>query len=91
MLPGPEEASNTLFKIGDDIRLAELTFPEFFLAECGVVLNPQFYAYISASQARVSPSTSYTPSRHKRSYEEDEDMEQHPSKQKEQHMGKGHY
>ncbi|NXE84781.1 MCMBP protein, partial [Cochlearius cochlearius] len=40
-----------------------------------------------ASQARVSPSTSYTPSRHKRSYEEDEDMELHPSKQKEQHMG----
>ncbi|NXC17937.1 MCMBP protein, partial [Corythaeola cristata] len=52
-----------------------------------VVLNPQFYAYISASQARVSPSTSYTPSRHKRSYEEDEDMDLHPSKQKEQHMG----
>ncbi|NXV78608.1 MCMBP protein, partial [Atlantisia rogersi] len=44
-------------------------------------------AYISASQARVSPSTSYTPSRHKRSYEEDEDMDLHPSKQKEQHMG----
>ncbi|KFV11801.1 Mini-chromosome maintenance complex-binding protein, partial [Tauraco erythrolophus] len=40
-----------------------------------------------ASQARVSPSTSYTPSRHKRSYEEDEDMDLHPSKQKEQHMG----
>ncbi|NXX69705.1 MCMBP protein, partial [Spizella passerina] len=37
-------------------------------------------------QARVSPSTSYTPSRHKRSYEEDEDMDLHPSKQKEQHM-----
>ncbi|NWW73569.1 MCMBP protein, partial [Climacteris rufus] len=37
--------------------------------------------------ARVSPSTSYTPSRHKRSYEEDEDMDLHPSKQKEQHMG----
>ncbi|KFV01970.1 Mini-chromosome maintenance complex-binding protein, partial [Pterocles gutturalis] len=51
------------------------------------VLNPKFYAYISASQARVSPSTSYTPSRHKRSYEEDEDMDLHPSKQKEQHMG----
>ncbi|NWV89889.1 MCMBP protein, partial [Machaerirhynchus nigripectus] len=47
----------------------------------------QFHAYISASQARVSPSTSYTPSRHKRSYEEDEDMDLHPSKQKEQHMG----
>ncbi|NWU53183.1 MCMBP protein, partial [Dromas ardeola] len=52
-----------------------------------VVLNLQFYAYISASQARVSPSTSYTPSRHKRSYEEDEDMDLHPSKQKEQHIG----
>ncbi|NWW85465.1 MCMBP protein, partial [Rhynochetos jubatus] len=37
--------------------------------------------------SRVSPSTSYTPSRHKRSYEEDEDMDLHPSKQKEQHMG----
>ncbi|NWH65009.1 MCMBP protein, partial [Geococcyx californianus] len=42
---------------------------------------------VLASQARVSPSTSYTPSRHKRSYEEDEDMDLHPSKQKEQHMG----
>ncbi|NWZ92657.1 MCMBP protein, partial [Nesospiza acunhae] len=51
-------------------------------------LNPWPHAYISASQARVSPSTSYTPSRHKRSYEEDEDMDLHPSKQKEQHMGK---
>ncbi|XP_050755046.1 mini-chromosome maintenance complex-binding protein [Gymnogyps californianus] len=44
---------------------------------------------VGASQARVSPSTSYTPSRHKRSYEEDEDMDLHPSKQKEQHMGSG--
>ncbi|XP_042719494.1 mini-chromosome maintenance complex-binding protein [Lagopus leucura] len=52
------------------------------VAECGGNQD-------SASQARVSPSTSYTPSRHKRSYEEDEDMEQHPSKQKEQHMGSG--
>ncbi|NWR76053.1 MCMBP protein, partial [Centropus unirufus] len=47
------------------------------------------HAYVSASQARVSPSTSYTPSRHKRSYEEDEDMDLHPSKQKEQHLGNG--
>lgn len=54
---------------------------------CGL-LDPQSQAYVSASQARVSPSTSYTPSRHKRSYEEDEDMDLHPSKQKEQHMGK---
>uniref|UniRef100_A0A8D2KUH5 Mini-chromosome maintenance complex-binding protein n=1 Tax=Varanus komodoensis TaxID=61221 RepID=A0A8D2KUH5_VARKO len=37
--------------------------------------------------ARVCPSTSYTPSRHKRSYEEDEDMELHPSKLREQHLG----
>ncbi|XP_058043468.1 mini-chromosome maintenance complex-binding protein isoform X1 [Ahaetulla prasina] len=44
-------------------------------------------AYNSASQARVCPSTSYTPSRHKRSYEDDEDMELHPSKQREQHLG----
>ncbi|XP_069468048.1 mini-chromosome maintenance complex-binding protein isoform X2 [Ambystoma mexicanum] len=39
--------------------------------------------YASSSQARVCPSTSYTPSRQKRSYEEDEDMELHPTKQKE--------
>lgn len=51
------------------------------------VLNWKIYAYTSASQARVCPSTSYTPSRHKRSYEEDEDMELHPSKQREQHLG----
>ncbi|XP_077206047.1 mini-chromosome maintenance complex-binding protein isoform X1 [Paroedura picta] len=44
-------------------------------------------AYASVSQARVCPSTSYTPSRHKRSYEEDEDIELHPSKQREQHLG----
>ncbi|NXX76386.1 MCMBP protein, partial [Urocolius indicus] len=37
--------------------------------------------------SRVSPSTSYTPSRHKRSLEEDEDMDLHPSKQKDQHTG----
>lgn len=40
--------------------------------------------YASACQARGNPSTSYTPSRHKRSYEEDEDMEMHPPKLKEQ-------
>ncbi|XP_061220236.1 mini-chromosome maintenance complex-binding protein [Neopsephotus bourkii] len=66
-----------------------LHFASYFSTESVVVLNPQCYAYISASQARVSPSTSYTPSRHKRSYEEDEDMDLHPSKQKEQHMGSG--
>lgn len=37
-----------------------------------------------ASQARVSPSTSYMPCRHKRSFEEDEDMDMQPHKQKEQ-------
>ncbi|MCJ8730498.1 hypothetical protein PDJAM_G00185170 [Pangasius djambal] len=31
--------------------------------------------YAGASQARVVPSTSYTPNRHKRSYEEDEEMD----------------
>ncbi|CAO2583526.1 Mini-chromosome maintenance complex-binding protein [Lemmus lemmus] len=42
-------------------------------------------AYVNANQARVSPSTSYTPSRHKRSYEDDEDMDLQPNKQKDQH------
>ncbi|CAO2583530.1 Mini-chromosome maintenance complex-binding protein [Lemmus lemmus] len=37
-------------------------------------------AYVNANQARVSPSTSYTPSRHKRSYEDDEDMDLQPNK-----------
>ncbi|TSK22691.1 Mini-chromosome maintenance complex-binding protein [Bagarius yarrelli] len=31
--------------------------------------------YAGASQARVVPSTSYTPNRHKRSYEEDDEMD----------------
>ncbi|KAM9052515.1 mini-chromosome maintenance complex-binding protein isoform 1-T1 [Megaptera novaeangliae] len=44
-------------------------------------------AYVNTNQARVSPSTSYTPSRHKRSYEDDEDMDLQPNKQKEQHAG----
>ncbi|XP_069045216.1 mini-chromosome maintenance complex-binding protein [Lepisosteus oculatus] len=43
--------------------------------------------YACESQARVSPSTSYTPCRHKRSYEEDEDMDMQPSKQKDQLSG----
>ncbi|XP_033037029.1 mini-chromosome maintenance complex-binding protein isoform X2 [Trachypithecus francoisi] len=42
-------------------------------------------AYVNANQARVSPSTSYTPSRHKRSYEDDDDMDLQPNKQKDQH------
>lgn len=32
-------------------------------------------SYAGASQARVIPSTSYTPNRHKRSYEEDDEMD----------------
>ncbi|KAF3708463.1 Mini-chromosome maintenance complex-binding protein [Channa argus] len=44
----------------------------------------------NSSQARVVPSTSYVPSRQKRSYEEDddtEDMETQPQKQREPHTG----
>ncbi|XP_026210014.1 mini-chromosome maintenance complex-binding protein [Anabas testudineus] len=46
--------------------------------------------YASSSQARVVPSTSYVPSRHKRSYEEDDDvddMDTQPQKQREPHSG----
>ncbi|NWS72835.1 MCMBP protein, partial [Crotophaga sulcirostris] len=57
--------------------------------ESAWVKEISFFWLSNASQARVSPSTSYTPSRHKRSYEEDEEMDLHPSKQKEQHMGNG--
>lgn len=77
--------------VAEHVKIRILSNPDFSVAEFSLLslcfLNPQFHAYISASQARVSPSTSYTPSRHKRSYEEDEDMDLHPSKQKEQHMG----
>ncbi|NXJ63139.1 MCMBP protein, partial [Rostratula benghalensis] len=55
--------------------------------ESAWVKEISFFDWVCALQARVSPSTSYTPSRHKRSYEEDEDMDLHPSKQKEQHIG----
>uniref|UniRef100_A0A1A8JLG5 Mini-chromosome maintenance complex-binding protein n=1 Tax=Nothobranchius kuhntae TaxID=321403 RepID=A0A1A8JLG5_NOTKU len=41
--------------------------------------------YAGASQARQLPSTSYVPSRQKRSYEEDEDMDVQPQKQREGH------
>uniref|UniRef100_A0ACB8F914 Uncharacterized protein n=1 Tax=Sphaerodactylus townsendi TaxID=933632 RepID=A0ACB8F914_9SAUR len=60
------------------------------IAECGVSADINYCSTHNTwfmSQARVCPSTSYTPSRHKRSYEEDEDMELHPSKQREQHLG----
>ncbi|XP_029926043.1 mini-chromosome maintenance complex-binding protein [Myripristis murdjan] len=40
-----------------------------------------------SSQARVVPSTSYVPSRQKRSYEEDDDMDTQPQKQREPHTG----
>uniref|UniRef100_A0A8C9T3N9 Mini-chromosome maintenance complex-binding protein n=1 Tax=Scleropages formosus TaxID=113540 RepID=A0A8C9T3N9_SCLFO len=42
------------------------------------------FSYSCSNPARVVPSTSYAPCRHKRSYEEDEDMETQPHKQKEQ-------
>ncbi|XP_018604850.1 mini-chromosome maintenance complex-binding protein isoform X2 [Scleropages formosus] len=44
-------------------------------------------SYSCSNPARVVPSTSYAPCRHKRSYEEDEDMETQPHKQKEQLAG----
>ncbi|KAK5882086.1 hypothetical protein CesoFtcFv8_020709 [Champsocephalus esox] len=45
-------------------------------------------SYASSSQARVVPSTSYVPTRQKRSYEEDDDdMDTQPQKQREQHTG----
>ncbi|KAM9847821.1 mini-chromosome maintenance complex-binding protein [Aulostomus maculatus] len=46
--------------------------------------------YARSSQARVLPSTSYVPSRQKRSYEEDDDMDgmdTQPQKQREMHTG----
>lgn len=46
--------------------------------------------YASISQARVVPSTSYAPSRQKRSYEEDDEMDEmdtQPQKQREPHAG----
>ncbi|XP_054654478.1 mini-chromosome maintenance complex-binding protein isoform X2 [Dunckerocampus dactyliophorus] len=47
-------------------------------------------SYAGSSQARVQPSTSYVPSRQKRSYEEDDDMDgvdAQPQKQREPHTG----
>uniref|UniRef100_A0A665TF97 Mini-chromosome maintenance complex-binding protein n=1 Tax=Echeneis naucrates TaxID=173247 RepID=A0A665TF97_ECHNA len=48
------------------------------------------HSYAGSSQARVVPSTSYAPSRQKRSYEEDDegdDMDTQPQKQREPHSG----
>ncbi|KAG7462441.1 hypothetical protein MATL_G00184930 [Megalops atlanticus] len=74
------------------------------VAECGVDLNSSntvtserqtFYCvpipgdYASSSQACALPSTSYTPCRHKRSYEEDEDVDPQPYKQKDPVVGTG--
>uniref|UniRef100_A0A8B9GYX5 Mini-chromosome maintenance complex-binding protein n=1 Tax=Astyanax mexicanus TaxID=7994 RepID=A0A8B9GYX5_ASTMX len=41
------------------------------------------FRFAGSSQARVVPSTSYTPNRHKRSYEEDDDMDTQPQQDKE--------
>uniref|UniRef100_A0A6Q2XSQ8 Mini-chromosome maintenance complex-binding protein n=1 Tax=Esox lucius TaxID=8010 RepID=A0A6Q2XSQ8_ESOLU len=43
------------------------------------------HTYARSSQARVVPSTSYIPSRQKRSYEEDDEMDTQPQKQREPH------
>lgn len=59
-----------------------------FFGFCTVFLT-QTYSYASSSQARVVPSTSYVPTRQKRSYEEDDDdddmddMDTQPQKQRE--------
>uniref|UniRef100_A0A6Q2YBZ9 Mini-chromosome maintenance complex-binding protein n=1 Tax=Esox lucius TaxID=8010 RepID=A0A6Q2YBZ9_ESOLU len=45
------------------------------------------HTYARSSQARVVPSTSYIPSRQKRSYEEDDEMDTQPQKQREPHTG----
>ncbi|KAA0717965.1 Mini-chromosome maintenance complex-binding protein [Triplophysa tibetana] len=44
-------------------------------------------SYAGTSQARVVPSTSYAPNRHKRSYEEDDDMDTQPQHTK--HLSQG--
>ncbi|KAM6956090.1 mini-chromosome maintenance complex-binding protein [Aplochiton taeniatus] len=44
-------------------------------------------SYACSSQATVVPSTSYIPSRQKRSYEEDDEMDTQPQKQRETHTG----
>lgn len=44
--------------------------------------------YAGTSQARVVPSTSYVPNRHKRSYEEDDEMDTQPQQMKDVSQGK---
>ncbi|XP_051504614.1 mini-chromosome maintenance complex-binding protein-like isoform X1 [Myxocyprinus asiaticus] len=44
-------------------------------------------SYAGTSQARVVPSTSYAPNRHKRSYEEDDEMDTQPQLMKDLNQG----
>ncbi|XP_051945366.1 mini-chromosome maintenance complex-binding protein isoform X2 [Xyrauchen texanus] len=44
-------------------------------------------SYAGSSQARVEPSTSYAPYRHKRSYEEDDEMDMQPQQMKDPNQG----
>ncbi|RXN23436.1 mini-chromosome maintenance complex-binding isoform X1 [Labeo rohita] len=44
-------------------------------------------SYAGSSQARVVPSTSYVPNRHKRSYEEDDEMDTQPQQMKDVSQG----
>nr|XP_055027197.1 mini-chromosome maintenance complex-binding protein isoform X1 [Misgurnus anguillicaudatus] len=44
-------------------------------------------SYEGTSQARVVPSTSYAPNRHKRSYEEDDEMDTQPQQMKDSNQG----
>lgn len=54
---------------------------------CSELSLTLLHRYANSSQARVVPSTSYVPSRQKRSYEEDDDMDTQPQKQREAHAG----
>uniref|UniRef100_A0A672L8C5 Mini-chromosome maintenance complex-binding protein n=1 Tax=Sinocyclocheilus grahami TaxID=75366 RepID=A0A672L8C5_SINGR len=47
----------------------------------------QWNSYAGTSQARVVPSTSYVPNRHKRSYEEDDEMDTQPQQLKDVSQG----
>ncbi|KAI1894347.1 hypothetical protein AGOR_G00114880 [Albula goreensis] len=53
------------------------------VAECSQADLGHSTIYAGCSHACVVPSTSYTPNRHKRSFEDDHDMDSQPSKQKE--------
>uniref|UniRef100_A0A672NS80 Mini-chromosome maintenance complex-binding protein n=1 Tax=Sinocyclocheilus grahami TaxID=75366 RepID=A0A672NS80_SINGR len=47
----------------------------------------QWNSFAGTSQARVVPSTSYVPNRHKRSYEEDDEMDTQPQQMKDESHG----